>query len=152
MVSKEECEREGKMFVQSHDDGKGGWTRAYCREKIEAKSHAKSHNLKNQNEIKIKFHGKYFVGSHENLLDLLQYSLEGSEIFPMPEKERVAPMEYFDFNGNYTSKSNWLLHGGSFETEGLRDGRACTIKGTVKHVDGSIWAIDYQAGEWESKW
>ena len=32
MVSREECESLGMIFVASHADGKGGWTRAYCRE------------------------------------------------------------------------------------------------------------------------
>lgn len=35
MVSKEECESLGMIFVASHSDGKGGWTRAYCRESPE---------------------------------------------------------------------------------------------------------------------
>ncbi len=33
MVTKEDCEMMGKDFVPSHDDGKGGPTRAYCRKR-----------------------------------------------------------------------------------------------------------------------
>ena len=32
MVSKEECEREGGIYVKAHNNGKGGWTKAYCKE------------------------------------------------------------------------------------------------------------------------
>ena len=35
MVTKEDCEMIGKDFVPSHDDGKGGHTRAYCRKRKE---------------------------------------------------------------------------------------------------------------------
>ena len=33
MVTKEDCEMMGKEFVPSHDDGKGGHTKAYCRKR-----------------------------------------------------------------------------------------------------------------------
>lgn len=33
MTSIEECESIGKIFVPSHENGKGGYTRAYCRKR-----------------------------------------------------------------------------------------------------------------------
>lgn len=32
MVTKEECEAMGKTFVKPHKNGKGGWTKGYCRD------------------------------------------------------------------------------------------------------------------------
>ena len=36
MVTKEDCEMMGKDFVPSHEDGKGGYTKAYCRKRRES--------------------------------------------------------------------------------------------------------------------
>ena len=39
MVTKEECMERGMVYVEPHPDGKGGYTRGYCRKKSEKEKH-----------------------------------------------------------------------------------------------------------------
>ena len=48
MTTKEECEELGMEFVEGHANGKGGYTRAYCRKGIKDRILGKG--------IKIEYH------------------------------------------------------------------------------------------------
>ena len=43
MVTKEDCMERGMVYVEPHPDGKGGYTRGYCRKKKSEKE--KHHEL-----------------------------------------------------------------------------------------------------------
>ena len=50
MVTKEECKSLGMIFVKSHKDGKGSWTKAYCRE-LTKKELARKEDIKETREF-----------------------------------------------------------------------------------------------------
>lgn len=81
MVTKEECESKGKIFVPAHKDGKGGWTRAYCR---------KSDNFPTQ------LNRDELVPSYDDFYptESLEDNLPDMDIVPYNEPEDLAGKKY----------------------------------------------------------
>ena len=80
MVTKEECESKGMIFVPAHKDGKGGWTRAYCR----------------KDSFPTQLHRDELVPSYDDFYptESLEDSLPDMDIVPYNEPEDLAGKKY----------------------------------------------------------
>ena len=150
MVTKEDCEREGKIFVPAHTTEDGSYVHAYCRDKgminpalaeINRNYRELANTIKADSDLRkygTKVHGGYTLSVGQ----IQDYFREHD----IPVKTVTETRR--DRNGN--TRLKWKRHSDSRETEYIT--HSGSKEGVVKSHDGySVWWVEHDGKRVEGR-
>ena len=150
MVTKEDCEREGKIFVPAHTTEYGSYVHSYCRDKgmtnptlTEIFGNYKESVDTIKADRDLRNHGTKVHGGYTLSVGQLQDYFNKHDV-----PANISSGERRDRNGNL--RLRWNRHVDSRETEYVS--RYAGKEGVIKSHDGyAVWWVDEGGKRYEGK-